>query len=152
MRIRPIVAEDREGIIDLISSIYAEYDCILNLEEDYHLKDPVDHFRSTGGEFWVVEDNGTIYGTVAVRLFPDSAELKCLYVHPSLRRKGWARKLTELAMNYARETGREKFFLWTDTRFLDAHIFYRNLGFKQNGIRDLKDSNNSFEYGFEITL
>jgi putative acetyltransferase len=43
-------------------------------------------------------------------------------------------------------------FLWSDTRFTDAHRLYRSLGFRDCGYRELNDSNNSKEYGFEIAL
>jgi putative acetyltransferase len=55
-------------------------------------------------------------------------------------------------MNYARVAGKPKMILWSDTRFADAHRLYRNLGFTEMGIRDLHDSNNSVEYGFEMPL
>jgi len=78
--------------------------------------------------------------------------LKTLYVHPSLRRQGWGRKLTTLAIAYAQAAGKQKMILWSDTRFTDAHRLYRNLGFTEMGRRDLNDSNNSVEYGFEMPL
>jgi putative acetyltransferase len=43
-------------------------------------------------------------------------------------------------------------FMWSDTRFADAHRLYRSLGFRQCGYRELNDSNNSKEYGFEMSL
>jgi N-acetylglutamate synthase-like GNAT family acetyltransferase len=152
-KLRPTIPEDVPGILALIGEIYAEYDCVLNAElEEQHLLEPGPYFRGHGGEFWVVEEDGKIRATVAVSLHDDSGELKTLYVHPSLRRQGWGRKLTTLAMDYARAAGKQKMILWSDTRFADAHRLYRNLGFTDMGIRDLHDSNNSVEYGFEMSL
>jgi ribosomal protein S18 acetylase RimI-like enzyme len=151
--LRPTVPEDAPGILSLISEVYAEYDCVLYAEtEERHLLEPGPYFRKYGGEFWVVEEDGTVRATAAVMLHEDSAELKTLYVHPSLRRQGWGRKLTTLAIAYARAAGKRKMILWSDTRFTDAHRLYRNLGFTEMGIRDLNDSNNSVEYGFEMPL
>ncbi|HEX8890863.1 MAG TPA: GNAT family N-acetyltransferase [Pyrinomonadaceae bacterium] len=151
--LRPTVPEDVPGILKLISEVYAEYDCVLYAEtEEQHLLEPGSYFRKHGGEFWVVEEDGLVRATVAVLLHEDSGELKSLYVHPSLRRQGWGRRLTVLAMDYARAAGKRKMILWSDTRFTDAHRLYRNLGFTEMGIRDLKDSNNSIEYGFERSL
>ena len=150
---RPTVSEDVPGILNLIAGIYAEYDCVLDAENDErHLLEPGTYFRTHGGEFWVVEDNGIIRATVAVMLHDDAGELKTLYVHPSLRRQGWGRRLTELAMDYARSRGKTKMILWSDTRFLDAHSLYRSMGYREIGIRELHDSNNSVEYGFEASL
>jgi putative acetyltransferase len=150
---RPTVPEDVPGILALISEVYGEYDCTLDAEgEERHLLEPGPYFRAHGGEFWVVEEEGRIVATAAVLLHEDEGELKTLYVHPSLRRQGWGRRLTMLAINYARDAGKRKMILWSDTRFLDAHRLYRSLGFRETGTRHLHDSNNSIEYGFELSL
>ena len=150
---RPTVPEDVPGILNLIAGVYAEYNCVLDAENDErHLLEPGTYFRAHGGEFWVVEENGVIRATVAVMLHADAGELKTLYVHPSLRRHGWGRRLTELAMDYARSRGKTKMILWSDTRFLDAHSLYRSMGYREIGTRELHDSNNSVEYGFEVSL
>lgn len=151
--LRPVIKEDVPSILRLIAEVYAEYGCKLDAEnEEQHLLDPVAHFRAGGGEFWIVEAGGTLRATVAVVLHPDASELKSLYVHSSLRRQGWGRRLTELAIEHARRHGRRSMFLWSDTRFVEAHRLYRGLGFRQSGYRELNDSNNSKEYGFELQL
>lgn len=150
---RPTVPQDVPGIHKLIAGIYAEYDCVFDAElDERHLLEPGPYFRSHGGEFWVVEENGQIVATVGVLLHDDTGELKTLYVHPSLRRHGWGRRLTELAMDYARSHGKTKMILWSDTRFTDAHRLYRSMGYREIGMRELHDSNNSVEYGFEMSL
>ena len=150
---RPTIPEDVPGIHALISEVYAEYDCVLEVETDErHLLEPGPYFRAHGGEFWVVEEGGNIRATAAVMLHEDAGELKSLYVHPALRRQGWGQRLTTLAIDYARASGRRKMILWSDTRFLDAHRLYRRLGFRETGRRELHDSNNSIEYGFEILI
>src|SRR5437660_11157226 len=129
---RPTIPEDVPGILNLIAGIYAEYDCVLDAENDErHLLEPGTYFRTHGGEFWVVEENGVIRATVAVMLHTNARELKTLYMHPSLRRQGWGRRLTELAMDYARSRGKTKMILWSDTRFTDAHNLYRKMGYRE---------------------
>lgn len=151
--LRPTIPEDVPGILSLIAGVYREYDCVLNAEsEERHLLEPGAYFRSHGGDFWVVEEDGAIRATVAVLLHEDEGELKSLYVHPSLRKQGWGRRLTELALDYARRRGKSKMILWSDTRFKDAHRLYRKMGFRETGVRDLHDSNNTVEYGFEMPL
>lgn len=150
---RPTVPADVPGILHLIGEIYAEYGCVLDAENDErHLLEPGAYFRAHGGECWVVEENGQIRATVAVMLHDDAGELKTLYVHPTLRRQGWGRRLTQLAMDYARRHGKTKMILWSDTRFADAHRLYRSMGYREIGIRELHDSNDSVEYGFERLL
>jgi N-acetylglutamate synthase-like GNAT family acetyltransferase len=150
---RPVRPEDVQGILKLIDGVYAEYDCVLNAEqEEQHLLEPGPYFRAHGGEFWVVEENGLILATAAVMLHEDAGELKSLYVHPSLRRKGWGRRLTNMAIEYALQSGKQKMILWSDTRFANAHRLYRSMGFQEMGERELHDSNNTVEYGFEKSL
>ena|SRR5436305_9304632 len=153
LRLRPTIPEDVPGILKLIGEVYAEYGCVLDAGgEERHLLEPGPYFRAHGGEFWVVEENGMIRATAAVMLHEDSGELKTLYVHSSLRRQGWGRRLTDLAIDFARAAEKRKMILWSDTRFVDAHRLYRSMGFSEMGIRDLKDSNNTVEYGFEMSL
>jgi len=151
--LRPTVPEDVPGILALIGEIYVEYDCVLDAEgEERHLLEPGPYFRAHGGEFWVVEEAGRVRATVAVMLHEDAGELKSLYVHPSLRQQGWGRRLTELAIDFARSHHRPRMILWSDTRFTKAHRLYRALGFRETGTRELHDSNNTVEYGFEKSL
>jgi predicted GNAT superfamily acetyltransferase len=57
-----------------------------------------------------------------------------------------------MAIEYARQSGKQKMILWSDTRFADAHRLYRSMGFQEVGERELHDSNNTVEYGFERAL
>ncbi len=151
--LRPTVTPDVSGILSLIDAVYREYDCTLDAEhEERYLLEPGTYFRDGGGEFWVVEEAGEILATVAVLLRDDTAELKSLYVHPSLRRQGWGRRLVDVAIEHARRMGQTQMMLWTDTRFADAHRLYRGMGFRECGARELHDSNNTVEYGFEMSL
>jgi putative acetyltransferase len=151
--VRPATSKDTDGILSLVGEVYAEYACVLDLEnEEKYLLEAGEFFRASGGEFWVVEDEGRIEATVAVFLSEGAGELKTLYVHRSLRRQGWGRRLVELATEHARRAGRARMFLWSDTRFIEAHRLYRSMGFEECGLRELKDVNNSVEYGFEKRL
>ena len=153
MEPRPVRPGDTDGVLTLIGEVLGEYGCVADLEGiDHHLRAPGPYFRERGGEFWVVEQRGQILATVAVMLHTNAAELKCLYVHRSIRRQGWGRRLTELAMDFARAAKRNRFVLWTDTRFEDAHRLYQRLGFQRCGIRDLHDISNTSEYGYELLL
>lgn len=152
-RPRPTAPEDVPGVLALIGEIFAEYGCVLDaVNEDTHLLAPGPYFRDHGGEFWVIEADGRIVATVAVVMLDDAAELKCLYVHRSQRRQGWGRGLTELVLDFSRRAGKRRMILWSDTRFADAHKLYLGMGFTQKGERELHDSNNTVEYGFELAL
>ncbi len=151
--LRPTHPDDVPAILALIAEVYGEYDCHLDTADEPHWLDPGPYFRKHGGEFWVVELDGLVRATAAVKLHPDAGEVKCLYVHRSLRGRGWGKRLTELTMDFARAAGKTKMILWSDTRFLHAHALYRAMGFTQlPETRDLNDSNNSVEYAFEKGL
>jgi putative acetyltransferase len=82
----------------------------------------------------------------------DAGELKTLYVHPSLRRRGLGRRLVDMAMQRAREAGKPRMILWSDTRLRDAHRLYRAMGFREHGVRMLFDTQDSIELGFDMPL
>lgn len=152
--VRKTVPADAPSIQQLINGIFGEYGLALVVDGvDAHLAQPAEYFHARGGAFWVVEDGGRIMATVgALPNDGETVELKALYVHPSIRRQGWGRRLTELVMDYARAADKKRVILWSDTRFTDAHRLYRGMGFRQIGRRDLHDIYNSSEYGFECEL
>lgn len=149
--------EDVASVHTLIADVYREYGMTLNLQDpaEHHLADPGDYFRSHDGEYWVAKDaqSGQVIATVAMMLTaPGVAELKSLYVHPSCRRRGLGRSLTERVIEHARESGCSMLVLWSDTRFTGAHGLYESMGFTRVGKRRIEDSNDSTEFGFTLAL
>ena len=150
---RPVNTQDIPNIIAMVSEVFAEYGLRLDPAIDEpRLLEADTYYRGSGGQFWVVEVDGAIRATGAVYLHPDAAELKSLYVHPTLRRRGVGRLLTRMAIDHARAAGKPRMILWTDTRFRDAHRLYRNMGFHEFGLHVLNDSHDSTEFGFEMDL
>ncbi|MCG3131181.1 MAG: hypothetical protein FLDDKLPJ_01959 [Phycisphaerae bacterium] len=147
-RVRPVRNDDVPGLLDLIRGVYAEYGQTLYPDEEPHVFDPGAYFRGHGGEFWVADVGGTIVATCGVKRVGDDAELKTLYVHAAHRRQGLARRLVDLCIAHAASRDARRLILWSDTRFLDAHRLYRRLGFTLDGLRELKDSNFTWEFGF----
>jgi N-acetylglutamate synthase-like GNAT family acetyltransferase len=157
VRIRPVTPADVPGILALVGEVYEEYGCILRAElEERHLLAPQVYFRSAGGEFWVAERNvgphapPLCVGTAGVYLHERAGELKSLYVQRRARGHGLGTRLVRMAIDHARQAGRSGFFLWSDTRFRDAHRLYERMGFWRGCTRDLHDSNNSVEYEFTL--
>jgi len=151
MKIRHSIEKDVPQIIDLITDIWAEYDCILDTEkEEKYLLAPEDYFHSKDGEFWVVAERNQIVGTVAVIMLDENtAELKSLYVRRNFRQQGLGENLIKLAVKFASIKGRNEIILWSDTRFIEAHKLYEKIGFKRLGKRELNDINKSSEFGFK---
>ena len=153
LQLRPTVRADIPKIQNLVDTIYRDYGAWLDLDDEPHWIDPGTYFHERGGEFWVLMRGDALVATVAVKLSNGStAELKCLYVHRSLRRLGWATKLVRLAEGFARNVGRTKMVLWSDVRFVEAHRLYEKLGYRRTGFRELLDSQDTKEHGYEREL
>lgn len=153
--IRPTRKEDTPLIHSLIRNIYATYGYSFHVErEEPHLIEPGDYFRASGGEFWVVEEDGAIVATGAVLLHrpTNQGELRTLYVDPRHRRQGEGRRLTQSAIDHARAAGCSGMFLWSDTLFVEAHRLYESLGFHRTDRRSVKIINAFDEYRYDLTF
>jgi putative acetyltransferase len=151
--------DDAAGLIELIGSTYAEYPgCVLDVDgEEPDLRAIASAYATKGGSFWVSIDeaSGALVGCVG--WLPSAApemsgwvELRKLYVARTHRRRGLASALCARVEAAARERGAAGVELWSDTRFLDAHRFYANRGYRQQpGSRQLFDLSRSSEYHFE---
>ncbi|MGA1822535.1 MAG: GNAT family N-acetyltransferase [Thermoplasmatota archaeon] len=81
--------------------------------------------------FWIVERDGEIVGSVAVvERSEDLAQLRWLLLHPDVRRKGIARKITAEALDFARERGYRSIYLTTQDILEDAARLYDHFGFR----------------------
>ena len=141
MELRAFRPTDTEGIIALIDGIYHEYGDRIHLEQaEADLMDIPAHFEPDN--FQVLDDAGTIRGTVAVAA--DGAHtyfLKRLYLDHELRGEGWSNTLLEWAIDTARNQGARRIALWSDVRFERAHRFYSKHGFEHDGrVRTLDDA------------
>lgn len=156
--LRPARDDDADGLIALIGGCFAAYEgCVMDLDGiDSELKAIATNFREAGGKFWVLEDAGNANRMAAsVGWSPSGSmgagviELKRLYVDSDYRRRGIASRLLDLVLDEAREQNASAVDLWSDTRFVEAHAFYRHHGFTQlPETRDLHDPSNSTEFHF----
>jgi N-acetylglutamate synthase-like GNAT family acetyltransferase len=156
--VRETGGSDSEQIIDLINSVYAEYQgCVLLVdEEEPELKTPKTSFEKIGGRFWVAECDGNVCGTVALTPTdaPGFARLHKLYVSSAARSRGIGEALCNLAEQTAKsELHAENFMLYTDSRFLDAHRLYERLEYiRQPGLVERADASHSIEYVYTKRL
>lgn len=147
--IRPVTPSDIPAILALIRRVYAEHGLTLYLEDEPHWLTPGPTFRAKGGEFWVLDDDGAVQGTVAVAAHPDHAEIKCLYLDPTARGQRWGRRLVNHALAFIRDTGHTRVIVWSDSRFVAARAFYHRLDFRETGgLRDLGDRDHTVEREF----
>jgi GNAT superfamily N-acetyltransferase len=101
----------------------------------------------------VLEDDGRVVGTVAVVPVSGSGvEIKRVYLHASLRGRGWGRALVEHVLGWAAAHGYARVCLWSDVKFTRSHVMYERLGFVRGGTRDCDDIDRSREYHFQKVL
>jgi putative acetyltransferase len=155
--IRDGTDDDAWDVIGLIAACWAEYPgCVMDVHGEVpYLRAPASAFAGWGGRLWVAEDGGRVAGTVA--LVPGASlregELRLLYVGRRWRRNGLGARLAGLVEEEARARGARELFLWSDTRFTDAHRLYKRLGYVREGAtRELHDLSNTVEYHFRKRL
>jgi len=158
--------DDAPAIRAIIARIYADYGDVLDIErEDPHLQRPCEYFHSHAGELWVAECHGVVAGSGGVivktaaqaslhdgTLAKTEVEIKTVYVAHEFRRRGIARRLVTMAIDYARSAGWPHVMLWSDTRFVEAHRLYESMGFIRGGKRDVKIVNSFSEYRYDLSL
>ena len=159
---RPAHDSDRDALIELIGSAYAEYPgCVLDVErEEPDLLVIASAYARYQGEFWVTIDAVAGALVASAGYLPSPApeyrgwlQLRKLYVARAWRRRGLASALLRGVEAAAHERGAPGIELWSDTRFLDAHRFYARHGFERGALtRELFDLSQSVEYHFEKRL
>jgi GNAT superfamily N-acetyltransferase len=94
--------------------------------------------------YWVylmVDADDVPLGTFSLLVFPvmvhdgrPEALLEAVVVAPAARGRGIGKRMMQEAMRLAREAGAAKLALSSNARRLQAHQFYRQLGFTEHGI------------------
>lgn len=155
LEIRLATAADRQPIIELIDSIYQEYDDKVCLEgAESELLEIPESYHKIGGEFWVLSDeSGNVLGTHGA--FPKDIDQKLagfrrLYLAKHLRGTDFGHQLMQISIDWAWDKGFEQIEFWSDTRFSRAHRFFEKFGFQQDGrVREMLDSHDPYsEYYF----
>ena len=156
MQLRAGRDDDATGIVELISSCWAEYPgCVMDLDgENPELRALATYFTRFSGALWVAEDAGEIVGMVGAKsLGGGDWELCRMYVAAGMRGTGLADRLALAVESFARDAGGTLLRLWSDTRFDRAHRFYERQSFVLDGaIRPLFDKSNSLEYAYSKPL
>jgi amino-acid N-acetyltransferase len=88
------------------------------------------------GTMVVAKDGGEIVGAAAVELYADGALLRSVVVSPTAQGRGLGHRLTEAALEVAKERGSQTAFLLTTT----AEHFFPKLGFERIGRDDVPES------------
>lgn len=135
----------------MLDGIFREYGdrvCLEGSEAD--LKNLPVHYEN--GEFMVLEDEGRIVGTVALKPCQQRQNvcwLKRMYLAEELRGAGYGAQFVDWARTRTRALGRTRIECWSDVRFERAHAFYRKMGFTDTGqSRRMTDAHEPYEEFF----
>ncbi|MHB8681631.1 MAG: GNAT family N-acetyltransferase [Acidimicrobiales bacterium] len=154
--VRAATDDDSGAVVDLVRACFSEYEgCVLDTDtEEPQLLRVASYYAEIGGSAWVVVHDGDVVASVACRpAGPGAVELKLLYVAARARRRGLGRALVAMVEQEARQQGASEVELWSDTRFLDAHRLYEELGYEQlPETRELHDLSKTVEYHFHKRL
>jgi len=131
MKIRPYLPEDNPDVIIVVKASYDTLGYTMDFTEfDRDLASIPVTYQDSGGEFWVLEDEGRIAGCVGVtREDAGRCELHRLYLLPSHRGRGLGRELIGTVASWCRKEGCGELFLWSDLEFTAAREVYIRCGF-----------------------
>lgn len=141
----PLSKEARALIAALDAGLSGHYDAENNfpLLPEELVSDDIDFFMAE-------TDAGEKVGTIALRRYPDYAEIKRMFVSPSARGKGVARRLLKTAHERARAKGYGIVRLETGTLQHAAIALYESAGYvRRSAFGDYppaSDQNIYFEY------
>jgi N-acetylglutamate synthase-like GNAT family acetyltransferase len=149
--------EDSTAIIGLVSRVWSEYPgkVLVAATDMPELLRPASAYARCDGRFWVIEANGQLIGTVALKPSEEAgvAELQKLYVARDVRNNGLGGFLCDLVEREARERGDHAIELWSDVKLLDAHRRYEALGYRRSGeIRKRDDTSKTVQYYYRKSL
>lgn len=136
MKIRPIEAQDNEAIASIIKTSLETYS--LNVPGTAYFDPELGQLSTYYAErrhasYWVVEnDNGDIVGGVGIAPFKDYngiCELQKLYIAPAAQGMGLAKKLMDIALEFA-SRHYEYCYLETTTVLQSANVLYKRYQFE----------------------
>jgi GNAT superfamily N-acetyltransferase len=150
-RLEPFQKEHEDDLISLISNCYTEYGQrieLATLDSDLLRIEKV--YAPPSGAFQVLMDDDRLIGSVAVKeTGGGEAELKRVFLDPACRRRGFGKKLSIWAFEWAKDRGCRALVIWSDTLYENAHRLYRSLGAEDTGRkRTLGGVNDVKEYLF----
>ena len=132
--IRDWQPRDRQMVGTIISSVLAEYG--LEWEPEGTDRDALEveaAYQQTGGEFWVVEEDGVLVGTAAyhpVSRGDGAVEIRKMYLLPSVRGQGLGRFLLESLESTIVARGYRTIWVETASVLTEAISLYERMGYQ----------------------
>lgn len=92
------------------------------------------HYRDQGGEFWVIEQTGTLVGTGAyypIERGINAVEIRKMYLHPQVRGQGLGRFLLTALETAIQQRGFQEIWIETATSLAAAVRLYEQNGYQK---------------------
>lgn len=134
--IRTIQAQDNHQIAKLIRDVSKEFG--LAPESGFAVADPIldelfEVYSKQNTHYWIVENqNGEILGGGGIAPLQgddDVLEIQKMYFHPEIRGFGFAKKILNLAFEFAHHSGFKNIYLETTKDLWQAVKLYERMGF-----------------------
>jgi GNAT superfamily N-acetyltransferase len=146
-----VIRPRREGELGWITWRH----CVL-YKEEYGFDETFEYYLLAGmvqylrdlkgkGQVWVAECGGTVVGSIAiVETATLEAQLRWFLIEPGFRGIGLGKAFMETALDFCRDRGYERVFLWTVSDLLAARHLYEAYGFT------LRERKSHFIWGRDI--
>ena len=149
--------DDAAAVIALISAVWSEYPgkTLVAAADMPELLRPASAYAACNGQFWVVEANGAIIGTIALAPSkePGVVELQKLYDAREMRKNGLGGFLCRLVEQEARRRGANAVELWSDIKLLDAHRRYERRGYvRGEALKTYNDTSGTVRFYYRKPL
>ena len=138
-KVRNWQPKDREAAANVIKMVLEEYS--LPWQPDLADRDVIEveqAYLQVGGEFWVVEQNGTIVGTAAYQPIvrgQNAVEIRKMYLLPEVRGRGLGRYLLLELENAIAIKDYQEIWIETASSLKEAVKLYERNGYKPaNGV------------------
>lgn len=133
---RNIEKSDNKELADLIRSVFREFGIARpgTVYYDPTTDDLFSLFQKPGSTYWIAEEKGKIIGGCGIYSTPGlpdgCTELVKLYLDPLYRGRGTGRKLIELAIESAKQSGYRQIYLESLPELGRAISLYEKTGFR----------------------
>ncbi|MCP2729153.1 GNAT family N-acetyltransferase [Limnofasciculus baicalensis] len=125
---------DRNPAAETISTVLAEYSIIFEPRgADIDVLEIETYYQETGGEFWVIEQEGKVVGTSGyypVKRGEKSVEIRKMYLLPDVRGNGLGRYLLKELENAIANRGFQEIWIETASVLKEAVNLYERSGYQ----------------------
>jgi len=151
------------GVIDKITALHAVYyreywglDHSFEAQVGREVSDFITHFDEKKDGLWNAVSGNDLGGCIAITRDPDEpsdARLRWYIVAPVFHGQGVGKKLIKRAINFCREAGYERIYLWTFKGLNRAQSIYEQNGFNLTEEREIEQWGGIIsEQRFELVL